>query len=412
MVLLGVSLLGLVLSFRGALVDLLGRWNSQEEYSHGYLIVGLVLWLLWRRRAVLLGSLGPPSWAGLLLISFAIALAAVSELSALATLGHIAFVLALMGLCLAFGGWLFFRNSFVILAFLFFAIPLPGFLDSALSLRLQLISSEIAGDLIRLANIPVYVDGNIIDLGNYKLQVADACSGLRYLFPLLSLGFLAAYFFKAPLYQRVTLLLSTIPITILMNSLRIAAIGLLVNVWGPSMADGALHWFEGWVIFAACAAVLVAEMAIFARVFQRKPLFEALRLPGSHDVAQAHSWSTRSLAAISRRAVPVASLVLIAFGGAGLWTLAGRQEVIPERARFASFPTAIEGWRGRSSALEPQIEHVLGLDDYILADFVRPNGKPINLYVAYYPSQRKGVARIHRSSVFREAAGRSLGLSA
>jgi EpsI family protein len=116
-----------------------------------------------------------------------------------------------------------------------------------------------------------------------------------------------------------------------------------------------------------------------------------LRLPGLHDVPQAHSPSRRVLPLINR-AVPVASLVLIAFGGAGLWTLAGRQEIIPERARFASFPTAIEGWRGRSSALEPQIEHVLGLDDYILADFVQPNGKPINFYVAYYPSQRKGVA--------------------
>src|SRR5215207_7829633 len=160
----GVCLLGVAASFQNVLLDLIARWNAHEEYSHGYLIFGLVAWLLWKRRGLLLGSLGTPSWAGVLLIGFAVALAAVSELSALATLGHIAFVLALMGLFLAFGGWLFFRNSFVILAFLFFAIPLPGFVDSALSLRLQLISSEIAGHLIQLANIPVYVDGNIIDL--------------------------------------------------------------------------------------------------------------------------------------------------------------------------------------------------------------------------------------------------------
>ena len=97
------------------------------------------------------------------------------------------------------------------------------------------------------------------------MQVVEACSGLRYLYPLLGLGFLAAYLFQAPFWQRALVFLSTIPITIVMNSLRIGIVGILVNYWGPQDADGFLHMFEGWIIFIACAGVLVAEMTLLAR---------------------------------------------------------------------------------------------------------------------------------------------------
>ena len=85
---------------------------------------------------------------------------------------------------------------------LIFAIPLPYFINSTLSWRLQLLSSQLGVAVIRLFQIPVYLEGNVIDLGNYKVQVVEACSGLRYLYPLMSLGFLAAYFFQAPLWKR------------------------------------------------------------------------------------------------------------------------------------------------------------------------------------------------------------------
>ena len=118
--------------------------------------------------------------------------------------------------------------------------------------------------------------GNIIDLGNYKLQVVEACSGLRYLYPLLSLGFLAAYLFQAPLWQRVVVFISAIPITIVMNSLRIAIVGVLVDRWGTEQAEGLLHFFEGWVIFIVCAAILAAEIWLFARLKGPQKFFRGL----------------------------------------------------------------------------------------------------------------------------------------
>ena len=168
---------------------------------------------------------------------------------------------------------------FVPIIFLLFAIPLPYFIDAVLSYRLQLISSELGTAFIRLFQIPVFREGNVIDLGVYKLQVVEACSGLRYLYPLMSLGFLAAYFFQAPIWQRALIFLSTIPITIVMNSLRIGIVGILVDHFGPQDADGFLHMFEGWIIFIACAGVLVAEMSLLARLASGKGFFQVFYPP-------------------------------------------------------------------------------------------------------------------------------------
>ena len=169
--------------------------------------------------------------------------------------------------------------TFIPIIFLLFAIPLPYFIDAVLSFRLQLISSQLGTFFIRLLQIPVYLEGNVIDLGVYKLQVVEACSGLRYLYPLMSLGFLAAYLFQAPLWQRALVFLSTIPITIVMNSLRIGIVGVLVDHCGPQDADGFLHMFEGWIIFIACAGVLVAEMTLLARFASGKGFFEVFYAP-------------------------------------------------------------------------------------------------------------------------------------
>ena len=168
----------------------------------------------------------------------------IGQLSAIFVLSPLAFIIALLGIILATGGFPLLRVAFVPIAFLVFAIPLPHFIDVNLSLQLQLISSRLGVAFIRLFQIPVYLEGNVIDLGTYKLQVVDACSGLRYLFPLFSLSFLAAYLFRAPIWQRALVLFSSIPITIAMNGFRIGMVGVTVDRWGPRMAEGVLHSFR------------------------------------------------------------------------------------------------------------------------------------------------------------------------
>ena len=218
--------------FSDALFSLLHRYTTQEEYSHGFLIPVVSAWLIWTRRDVIRTSIGRPSWLGVALIVLALIIHIIGELSAIFILSHLAFIIALLGIVLAAGGYSLLRVVFVPIVFLLFAIPLPYFVDSILTLQLQLISSQLGAFFIRLFQIPVYLDGNIIDLGNYKLAVVEACSGLRYLYPLLSLSFLAAYLFQAPMWQRAVVFLSAIPITIAMNGFRIGMVGVLVNRWG------------------------------------------------------------------------------------------------------------------------------------------------------------------------------------
>src|ERR1035437_4583119 len=274
-----ISVLLCVIVFGNSLLNLVHRWHAQEEYSHGFLIPFIVAWLLWSRRDALRASIGRPSWAGPSLILLAAAMHILGELSAVYILSQLAFVVALIGIMLGFGGRSLLKVTLVPIVFLFFAIPAPYFIDAMLSLKLQLISSELGTFFIRLLQIPVYLEGNVIDLGNYKLQVVEACSGLRYLYPLMSLGFLAAYLYQAPFWQRAVVFLSTIPITIFMNSFRIGVVGVMVDNFGPQDADGFLHMFEGWIIFIACAGILAAEIYLLARVTSGKAFFEVFYAP-------------------------------------------------------------------------------------------------------------------------------------
>lgn len=370
--------------FREALLELVHRWSWQEEYSHGFLIPIVSAWLLWSRRDALRASVGQPSLAGAVLILVAIAMHITGELSAIWILSQVGFVLALMGIVLAIGGYSLLRVAFIPIAYLLFAIPLPYFIDAMLTLKLQLLSSELGVLFIRLVQIPVYLDGNIIDMGTYKLQVVEACSGLRYLYPLLSLSFLAAYLFHARLWQRVVVFLSAIPIAIGMNGLRIGIVGFLVDHWGNQMAEGALHFLEGWVIFLACSILLAAEMYVLARCSGRR-FFDVFHVPNVKAVPNA--------ATPAKSSVPVplvACLSLLCVGGLVIFFVSDRSEIIPERTRFVAFPMRIAEWQGRTSSLDVATEQGLKVDDYILADYSRAGGRPINFYVAYYASQRKG----------------------
>jgi exosortase D (VPLPA-CTERM-specific) len=202
---------------------------------------------------------------------------------------------------------------------------------------------------------------------------------------LLGLGFLAAYFFHAPLWQRVVVFLSAVPITIFMNSFRIGMVGVLVSIWGPQMADGALHFFEGWVVFLACTALLVTEIYLFAHLAAGKSFFQVFAVPTVAPQPTSGPASRQPFAA----PLQVCLLVLCA-AGVAVFAVSGRQENVPGRMRFASFPSTIGAWQGRSAPLEPQVETALGLEDYILSDYSLPDRADVNLYIAYYASQRQG----------------------
>jgi exosortase D (VPLPA-CTERM-specific) len=232
----------------------------------------------------------------------------------------------------------------------------------------------------------VFLDGNVIDLGSYKLQVVEACSGLRYLYPLMTLAFIVAYFFRAPLWKRIVLFLASIPIAILMNSLRIGLIGVTVEYWGTKMAEGVLHDFEGWVVFMISTGVLLVLAAVLAKVGRSASrLRDVLMLDLGPPLAKTGVNKFRTLPGSFLVATALATITAgVAF------TMPERVEVKPTRSSFVDFPLQLDGWQGHRKPLQPEYLEQLKLDDYLLADFVRPTGLPVDVWIAYYDSQRKG----------------------
>lgn len=376
----------LTVMFFDGLSELVRVWDKYEEYSYGYIIPFITLFLIWQRKDRLEQLELPGSWLGLPLAVMGVALFVVGNLSTLYLLVQYAFLILLTGLALAFTGRDGFRLIRTPLLLLIFMVPLPAFLFQELSQQLQLVSSVIGVGFIRLFGISVFLEGNVIDLGSFKLQVVEACSGLRYLFPLMTLGFIAAYFFQGPFWKRAVIFLSTIPITVFMNSLRIGVIGILVEYWGKSMAEGFLHDFEGWAVFMASTGVLILEMWALARFSaQRRSLQETFGLDFPAPTPKSAHVRHRRLT----RPFLVAGLLVVVSAGVSK-LLPSRVEAAPARQDFPTSPLTIGEWQGKASRIEQIYLNELKLDDYVIADFTAPGKLPVNFYVAYYASQKKG----------------------
>ena len=364
-------------------------WNIKEEYGHGYIIPFIALFLMWQKSDQLEKIKFSGSWLGVALTLFGLFLYYAGELSSLYTIIQYGFVVAVFGIALSLMGRHGFRIIFVPLVMLFFMIPLPNFIFFNLSSQLQLISSEIGVAFIRLFDISVFLEGNVIDLGVYKLQVVEACSGLNYLFPLMTLAFISANFFTGSFWKKAIIFLSSIPITIFMNSLRIGAIGVTVEYWGPEMAEGFLHDFEGWAVFMSCIAILIAEMWVLAHIGKDKlPLREAFGLEFPEP--------TPEDAEITYRKIPkpfYASFAIIVIVAVSVFAIPKSIEIEPERKQFVEFPLEFDNWQGKTGYLEANIIDTLKFTDYLMSDYRNTeDGGTINFYSAYYASQKKGAS--------------------
>ena len=185
--------------------------------------------------------------------------------------------LVLIGLCWSHFGWRKLKALRFAFIFMLAMFPLPNFIYNNLSLRLQLISSQLGAAIIHLFGIPVFREGNVINLGVTSLQVVDACSGLRYIMPLVVLGIILAYFFRAPFWKRAVLVISTIPLAIVVNGARIALTGIITTCWGLRFAEGFYHDFTGWIVFMSSFAFLLGEMWLLGT---RRKGAEAAEDPG------------------------------------------------------------------------------------------------------------------------------------
>lgn len=375
--------------------SLLIAWEL-PEYSHGYLIAPIALYLFLTQLSYD-NDPTPTGQRKLGIIAVLLGLIAglLGNLTNIPDITTYGFIVCLAGVLLTAMGTKRGLRYWVPIVYLIFMLPLPNFIYWPLSVKLQMISSEIGVAFIELFNVPVFLGGNVIDLGEYKLQVAEACNGLRYLFPLVSFGYLFAVLYKGPWWHKAFLFLSSFPITVLMNSIRIGIIGLLVDRYGIAQAEGFLHSFEGWVIFVACIFTLYIEAVLLQRLVKnRQPVHEMLDIDFGR---MASSFGRIRSIQISRELIFSSIIILIA---AFAWHFSPSTVAnLPSRDPLVLFPTKISGWSGQRQILNENIERVLAADDYLIANYTNPDAAAsASLFIAYYKSQTDG-SGIHSPEV-------------
>ena len=377
-----VAILLLSFAYADSLAFLFQQWMEDDNYSHGIFIPVIVGYLIWRQRDVMVAAGVAPSWWGVGFVLVGLGLLVLGELGTLYVLLHLSLWLVIVGLVVAVIGPRASRVIIFPLAYLLTMFPLPQMWEQNLSAQLQLISSAFGVGCLQLIGVTAFREGNVIDLGPIQLQVVEACSGLRYLFPLASLAMLCAYLFQDRLWKKTLLVASAVPLAIVLNGLRIGMIGLLVEWYGQGAAEGFMHAIEGWAMFVVSFSVLLGEMWLLARI-------------GSPPVSSLSPMEPKPIteSAIARPVFSpalVTCLALLVGMAVTSSLIQGREETPPPRKTFLDFPMEISQWHGTPMAMEKHYIDTLRFDDYLLADFERPASGPINVYVAYYQSQKKG----------------------
>ncbi len=364
-------------------------WN-RDDYTYGWMIPVIVLYLLWDNRYNFSQEPASPSWWGGMLLLFAMSLYWVGELSGEFFTQYFSLTLIVIGLCWMMMGWRKLKTILFALVFSLAMYPPPNFLHNKITFQLKLISSELGVWLLHLYGMSAYREGNIIDLGFTQLQVVDACSGLRYLFPLLVMTLLLAYFFKSAFWKKCVLVFSAIPLTIVTNSFRIAMTGVLYEIWGPVAAEGFFHSFSGWFIFMFGLVILLIEMRVLNG-------FRSLRSPGVlspsstyeeeyKDEAEDNSTIPQSLLGPPQFFVAVMLLATSLFAAQFI----NFSQKVPMAESLSNFPLQLGHWYGKKGFLEQKTIDTLDLSDYVIVNYTGPENKHINFYAAYYESQTKG----------------------
>ena len=245
--------------YADVVVRLVSDWYNDDNYSHGFVIVPLALFFAYERRDQLLSAQRRPMTAlGLLVVAASLLLLVAGTLASEFFLTRVSLVGALAGTVLFLLGATHLRILSFPLTFLLLMIPIPAIVFNQIAFPLQLVASSFGESVVALAGVPVLREGNVIILASTTLEVAEACSGIRSLISLLTLGILFGYFTDRRLAMRTLLALVTIPIAIVSNGLRVAGTGIAAHYFGSAAAEGFFHTFSGWLVFVTATAMLFA----------------------------------------------------------------------------------------------------------------------------------------------------------
>jgi len=259
----------LLLSFVGAyfvtISSLVRAWSSSDDYSHGFAILPLALYILWQRREHLRKIPVQGSWVGLFIASGSLFVYFVAVKGEMLTIASVSMMFFLWGAVIFLFGFAIFKACLFPLLILFFMIPVPSQLIATLTIPLQLIVTKSSVWLAALAGIPIYREGNVIHLPHGTFEVVQACSGLRSIMTMLTLGAVLAYFTLRSNLLRIMLFLMAIPIAIVVNIFRVFVLVAVFNYLSIDLSKGTLHTIMGLAVFGIAFGLFLLTSKGFAK---------------------------------------------------------------------------------------------------------------------------------------------------
>jgi exosortase D (VPLPA-CTERM-specific) len=375
------------LLFWDVLAKLVNDWSHDENYSHGFLVIPLIGYVLWRERERLAGLRLRPSMFGLAVVIASVLTLIAGRIGAELFLTRLALLGVLAGSILYVWG----RNHLRALGFPFLllalAIPIPAIIFNQITFPLQLLASRFGEFTISACQIPVLREGNVITLATTSLEVVEACSGIRSLVSLLTLAVVWAYLTQSPMWLRIVLALSSIPIAIFANGIRVAGTGVAAHFIGPRAAEGFLHTFSGWMVFVVAGLLMLGVHRLGVWLAPDRRLGQSAPAPGTEEPAPSEGDPRRPAGTLRRSVVTAAVLVVAAFASGALT----RTEASGLPRPLNTLPLSIGRWRGEDlPAFDAKLLETLAVDEYVNRVYSAPGEPWVSLYVGYYRSQRQG----------------------
>ena len=360
---------------------------KRNDFDYCYLIPVVFVYIVYKKRFDIVEKISHTSWFGLFPVSLGVLFLLFGELGGEYLISYLSLWLMFIGYFWLQWGGKKLKSVFFPFFFLLTMFPPPSYIYSRLTLQMQLLSSRIAEFFLHIFGFPAYREGNVIDIGNTKLQVVAACSGLRYLIPMLIVGLLIGYIMKTSRrWRRMVVVVVTIPLAIFMNGVRLFSTGFLAREFGGWIVDGIWHDILGWCIFVFSILLLFFLMHFLEDGDDGIPG----KLRENHPKKIIFSYKSEGTFLESIKIKSLISIFLILSAGFFLHYAHNVQQHIPDIGNMKYFPQKIGAWEGIRSDIDPGTLESLDVTDYILMDYGDDSGERVNFYVAYYASQSKG----------------------
>jgi exosortase len=263
---LPLATLVLIWAYWTSLAEMAWRWSHDPQYAHGYLVPGFAAVLLWLRRDQLSTGRLAPSWIGVPVLACGLGIRLYGAYFHYVWLDAVSFLPCLAGLWLLIGGRTGWRWGWPAVAFLAFMVPLPYGFSLTMAGPLQRLATVASTFLMQTLGMPAVADGNVILLNEVEVNVVEACSGLRMLVVFFAFATAVALIVKRPLWEKLLLVVSAIPIALVVNVLRITATGVLFELVSAETAKLVFHDLAGWLMMPIALVILGLELQFLKRL--------------------------------------------------------------------------------------------------------------------------------------------------